>query len=322
MVSSRKLDFPSSVFIFVYLLSVLIIYFNQHFKWHTANYHTYSFFSINDYIAKSINIIFLLFNTFFIKTIFTNKDRNILGDFHSFVYVLVHNKVWFLNAINNYLINDFFILLTLYILNPKDQKQKMNLLIFYLACFFGLGFLIGINFVYSFLVPLFLFNLFLISDIKSWVIFFLGYLLPIYFFVSISWLLDYEPLLYLQVILENSFYNLSQFSFANFKFLVDFQWLKSFGVIILIVLIFITWLKEWTEVNFYSNFERRMALFFFIFMFVSLINYLLIHVFYHQQALSVIALPFAYHLGKLLNKINLRTKYFVIFLLFALTVFL
>lgn len=321
MVSNRKSDVPLSLLIFIYLLSVLVIYFNQTFKWHSTTNYTFNFFSINIYVAKSLNIIFLLVNIFFIRTIFTNRDRKISGDITSFVYALIHNKIWFLNTLNNYLISDFFILLILYILNPKDQKQKINLLIFYLACFFGLGFLSGINIFYSFFIPIVLFNLFLITDMKSWIIFFLGFLLPVYFFVSISWLLDYDPLLYLQIILENSLYKLSQFTFTDFKFSGEFQWI-NFGVIVLIGLIFIAGLKEWSEVNFYSTNERRMALFFFLLMFFSLVNYLLIHIFYHQQALSVIALPFAYYLGNLLNKMYSKTRYFILLLLFILTVFL
>lgn len=305
----------------LYVLSLLVVWLNVHFNLSKIYIYQSEFLFVPANVARAVNLIFLVLNALLIRRIFTVRDRNILGVFPMFVYLLFHNKWWLFDTINNYLISDFFILVSLYAIGSRETKHKINIFVFYLAGFFGAGFLSGINFVYSFIIPVFIFNLFLLSDWKSWIIFILGFLMPIYFFVTINWLSDNNPFLYLEILLQHSFYRLGTFSLKEFSFTEEWKWVNT-SIVVSIVLLFLSGLQELRDVGFYSGRERRIALFFFFLMFFSLINYFLIYFVYSKNALSVIALPYAYYLGHLLNKVTGKLKYFILFLIFLLTVFL
>lgn len=322
MVSIRKSESISiGILLSLYVLSLLLVGINYYFQIVEINIYQNAFFYLNKYVSLFINIVFLIVNSILINRVFTQRDRNIHGIYAAFIYLLVNNKIWFFNSINNYLVSDFFILISIYLINPQEVKKRLDLLVFYIACFFGLGFLSGIHLVYSFIIPILIFNLFLSAHWKTRVIFILGFLVPVYFFTTISLLTDKNPFLYLRILWDNSSYHLNQFSVSDFTVLRMGQWL-NISILINLGLILLAGLKEWNDVYFYSTRERRIAMFFFLLMFFSLINYTLIYLFYHQHSFSVLSLPYAYYLGNLINKVSLKVKYFILFLLFILTVFL
>ncbi|MCX7729180.1 MAG: hypothetical protein N2203_06900 [Bacteroidia bacterium] len=322
MIYQRKTnDFPLAALLLLYLLSLVLVWLNQKLQLNKAEYFQHNFFSINIFAAKIINAVFLLINGFLINQIFSRKERHISGLYAVFIYLLVHNKWWLFENLNNYLISDFFILIALFFIRPKEVKKKMNLIVFYLSILFGIEFLAGIHILYSLIIPTFLFAIFLSIDWKSWLIFILGFLTPVYFFITVSWLLDKNPVLFLKAVFEYNSFRLNTFSLGEFSFTGELQWI-NIGIVILVFLAFLSGLKELQHVNYYSTSDRRLALFFFLLMFFSLINYFLIYVFYHQHAFSIIALPYAYYVGNLLNKTNQRVRYLILFLLFVLTVFL
>lgn len=321
IVQSRSEGNEVFVMWFLYFLSLILVWINYHYQVSQINLYQFSFLFIANSLAKIINTIFLIINAILINIIFTNKDRRLYGYYPMFVYLLVHNKWWLFENINYYLVSDFIILISLYFIRPQETKKKLNLLIFYFAAFFGAGFLIGINFFYSFIVPVFIFNVFLLSDWKSWGIFLLGLLMPLYFFVTISLFVEHDAMLFLKILIHHSFYKLGQFSLKDFSFAGELQW-ANIGIAIVLILLMLSGLQEFKDANFYSTKDRRIAIFFFFLMFFSLINFSLIYFFYHQHAFSVIALPYAYYLGGFLNKTSIQSRYFILFLIEILTVFL
>lgn len=319
--STKLNEFNVSFFILFYVIALLLVVLNTYFHFNDTGFYQYSFFFIHPLVSKFINLFFLVCNLFLVKTIFTNKDRAISGFFPMFIYGLIHIKWWILENINYYLISDFFILIVLYSIPSRDSKKNINLLVFYLASLFGVGFLIGINFVYSFVIPILLFNLFLLSDWKSWIVFLLGFFMPLYFYITVALLNNYNPFLFLRILVDNSFYNLNHWSLSDFSLSRELEWI-NIGIFIILSLLVIANVKEWQDVNFYSTKGRRISLFFFFLMLFSLVNYFLIYVLYHKHAFSVIALSYAYYIGNLLNKTSYRTRYFILFLVFVITVFL
>lgn len=322
MVSKKATDsIPVFVLWFIYLLSLILLFFNKQVQLNPIKYYEASFFSVNEYVAKVLNLIFLIINFFLIGRVFENKDRHVSGILIAFVYLIFQNNIWLLNHINNYLISDFFILVSLLLINPQEVKRRLDIFVFYLAIVFSIGFLSGINFIYTFIIPILIFNLFLVSVWRTWVIFLLGFILPVYFLITIHWYFDREIALYFQILAERSFYKFSSFSNLSIEPLKEMQWMNV-GLLLIIFLAFIAGLREWQDVYFYSTRERRIALLFFFLMFFSWGNYLLIYWVYQQYAPSVIALPYAYYVGKFLNKVPYKAKYFLLFMLLILTSFM
>ncbi len=322
MVSKKSTDsIPVFVLWVVYLLSLVLLFFNKQVQLNPIKHYEVSFFSVNEYVAKGLNLIFLIINFFLIGRVLENKDRQVSGVLIAFVYLLFQNNIWLLKHINNYLISDFFILVSLLLINPQEVKQRLDIFVFYLAIVFSIGFLSGINFIYTFVIPILIFNLFLVSGWRTWVIFLLGFILPVYFLVTISLYFDRESALYFQILAEYSFYKFSSFPNVSIELLKEMQWMNV-GILLIIFLVFIAGLREWQDVYFYSTRDRRIALLFFFLMFFSLGNYLLIYWVYQQYAPSVIALPYAYYVGKFLNKVSRKAKYFLLFILLILTSFM
>lgn len=320
---SRKQTKDISVagLVLMYFLSVGIIFFNQHFQILDEGYATFSLLAISKFWAIFINLIFLGTNSFFTGKILTNRDRNINGNIPAFLYLLLHNKVWFLHTLNNYLVSDFFILSSLLFINPRETKQRLNILVFYLAVLFSMGFLIGIHIAYAFIIPVVIFNIFLVSDWRTWVIFLLGFSLPVYLYLTVSWLFDKDPFLYLDVLIKHSVYSVKGLADLKHGEINKWQW-ADVSIVIILGLLIVSGIREWMDMPSYSARGRQMALFFFLLMFFSLIHYGLIHYWYKRYALSVIALPFSYYVGQLINKVSLKFGYFVLFLWFVLTSFL
>ncbi|GAB4201022.1 MAG: hypothetical protein Fur0023_04980 [Bacteroidia bacterium] len=318
---AKSNEIPVSILVFLYLLSVGLVWINRHFHLSDTELYQHSFLSINIIVAKIINAVLVIANAIFIRKIFTRRNRNISGSYGMFVYLLINNKWWIFETINNYLISDLFILIPLYLIAHQEKKKKINLMVFYLSALFGVGFLSGIHIIYSFFIPIFIFTLFLSWDWKSWIIFLLGFLCPIYFFVTIVWLTDKLPLLFLKALVEHNSYPLHSFSSDIFSYLIKLP-VTNTGISIIIILAFLSGLKELNSVYYYSATERRIALFFFLLMLFSFINYALIYVFYRKHTFAVIALPYSYYIGNLLNKSSFKIRYIVLFLIFLLTSFL
>ena len=303
----------------LYVLSVVLSYVNLSLHFNSIDYYKFSLFPVRPYWAKVINVLFLVVNVFFISTIFTNKDRGVWGEVVGFVYLLMHNKIWFDNHLNPYLISDFSILLSLFFIVLKESKQRINIVVFYLSLVFGIFFLFGLNLVYAFIIPIFLFTLFLRFDWKSWIIFLMGFLLPVYFYVTIYLLINKNPWLYLSILFNYSLGKMFQIQ----DILGAFQQpLTNIAILLVLVVLFISGLKEWSEASFYSTKDRRVALFFFFLMFFSLLNYFYIYITYHQYSYSVIALPYSYYVGRYLNKVSGKLRYFLIFVILILVSFL
>lgn len=318
---TKSNEIPVSIAVFLYLLSIGLAWMNTHLHLNDTELYQNKFLNINAVVAKIINLIFVIFNAIFIQKVLTHKNRHISGSYGMFVYLLINNKWWAFESINTYLINDLLILVSLYLLARQEKKKKINLIIFYLSIFFGIGFLSGIHIVYSFFIPVFIFILFLSWDWKTGIIFLLGFLCPIYFLVSITWLYDKLPLLFLRSLIEYNLYPFHSFSQNGFSSLTKLP-ITNIGITIITILAFLSGLKEFNNAYYYSNTERRKAVFFFLLMFLSFINYALIYVLYKKHAFTVIALPYSYYVGNLLNKSNAKVQYVVLFLLFLLTSFL
>ncbi|GIV26249.1 MAG: hypothetical protein KatS3mg027_0063 [Bacteroidia bacterium] len=320
-VRTQRFSVSIGVWILLYFISLLIVYFNYSLHLTPISFHDVSFFSVNSYVAKGINFLIVVSNFTLISKIFHNRDRGIAGMNMGWVYLMMQNKIWFMQNVNQYLVNDFIILAVLLFINPQEIKKRLNIFVFYLAMFFSIGFLLGVHFMYTFIIPILIFNFFLISDWKSWVIFILGFLLPIYFFITIASLLNIDFSLYFQSLLEYTMYKVMTFRMSNFEVLTQLHWTEGSVLLLTIGLVFISGLKEWQDVNFYSTRERKLALLFFFLMFFSLINYLFIFLIYHQYAPHVIALPFAYYISHFINKVENKLGYFILFILVILTSF-
>lgn len=303
----------------LYVLSIVLSYVNLSLHLNSIDYYKFNLFPIYPYWAKVINVLFLVVNVFFISKIFTNKDRDIAGEIVGFVYLLMHNKIWFDNHLNPYLISDFSILISLYFIVPKDTKQRINIVVFYLSLVFGIFFLFGLNLVYAFIIPMFLFILFLKFDWKSWIIFLLGFLLPVYFYVTVYLLLNKNPWLYLGILVN---YSIGKMFQIQDILMVFQQSLTNIAILFVLIVLFVSGLKEWSDVSFYSSKDRRVALFFFFLMFFSLFNYFYIYITYHQYSYSVIALPYSYYVGRYLNKISGKLRYFLMIVILILVSFL
>lgn len=320
-VQTQRFSVSIRIWVLLYFISVLIVYLNSSFGLTSIRFYDVGFFSVNSHIAEGINFLLVVSNFVLISKIFHNRERGISGIMIGMVYLMMENKIWWMQNLNHSLINDFFVLLALLFINPQEIKQHLNLLIFYLAIFFSIGFLIGVHFIYSFIIPILFFNFFLITDWKSWIVFILGYLLPIYLLLAISSLLNIDISLYIQSLIEYFMYKINALQLNNFEKLVQLQWTEGSVLILTIGLVFISGVKEWQESYFYSTRERRLALLFFFLMFFSFINFLLIFLIYHQYAPHVIALPFAYYVGHWITKVENKLGYFILFVLVVLTSF-
>ncbi len=307
--------------LFIYLLSLGAVILMQTMKEGEVRQYDDSFFLLVAYGAVFLNGILLFCNALLIQNIFTNRDKGIFGVVHAFVYLLLNNKVWFFDGISHYLLGDFFILISFYFIQPQETKKSINMLVFYLAAFLGGGFLIGINIFYALIVPVLILNIFLVADWKTWVIFMLGFLIPVYFYVSIGWLLEGHPLDYLRDVLAHSFDGWQSLSISDFSMTVRWRW-GDLGIVLIVALSVLAGMKEAGDVYHYSSKERRWAVVFFLLMLVSFVNYILMYIFYDRCIVSVIALPFAYYVGNFINKVYSTMRYFILFLLFVLTVFL
>ncbi len=321
---SRKKSDSVPVFVLglIYLLSVSFLFFNKN-NYDSNTYESMSlFFFANSHFAIAFNVSFLLLNTMLIHRLFIKRDRLTSERIMVFIYFLFHTQIWFNSYVDSYLINDFFILISLFLINPHEEKRRTDLLIFYLFVFFSIGFLLGINLFYAFIIPGLLFNLLLLFGWRSWVISIFGFLFPVYLFITISWLLDYDPFLYLQINISHSLYQFSKIQWADIfsKQSVQgyFQW-KSLNIILVFILLIISSMKQASSMYYYSSVERRINLFFFFLMFFSLINYLLVYSFYQKYNFSLISLSFAYYIGSFLNKSSTVVKYFILFLVFVLS---
>ncbi len=314
-------EIPVFTLIFLYLLSIGLVWLNTYLHLSDTELYQNEFLNTNSIIAKIINLIFVVLNVIFIRKILTQKNRYVSGSYAVLVYLLINNKWWVFENINTHLINNLLILVSLYLLTRQEKKTKINLMIFYLSIFFGVGFLSGIHILYSFFTPVFMFILFLSWDWKTWIILLLGFLCPIYFLVSITWLYNESPLFFLKALIEYNSYPFRSFSQNIFSSLTELP-ITNIGITIITVLALLSGLKELNDVYHYSNTERRIAVFFFLLMLLSFTNYVLIYVFYRKHAFTVIALPYSYYVGNLLNKSNVKVRYIVLFLLFLLTSFL
>lgn len=314
-------NIPFFVLFILYITSVLFIVFNKVFRLAEDDYYQIHIFSIPQVWARGLNIIFLIANLVLIYQIFNQRERETSGTLMGFVYALMHNKIWFWNNVHQYLINDFLILIFLFFIYFREVKTHINILILYLGMFFGSEFLLGINMFYTILIPIVICSLFLMHNWKSWIIFVIGFLLPIYFLISISWLIDANSLPYLATIINQSLYTLHQWSPSRLIFVGKMQWM-GLGILLNVCLLLISGLKELNDASYYSSMSRKIALFFFFLILFSFAHYLLIYLFYHQYAPSLIALAFAYYVGNYIYKAGPRLKYFILFLLFVLTSFL
>ena len=304
----------------IYLLSVGLLFFNPHFQILNRAYDTFSLLTINKFWALFINLIFLGSNSFFISKIFTKRGRDVAeGNILAFVYLLIHNKIWFLNTLNHYLVRDFFILFFLFFIYPREVKQR--LLVFYLSILFSTGFLIGIHMVYTFIIPVIIIEIFLISDWKIWIVFLLGFSLPIYLYITVFWLFDKDPFLYLNVLIKHSMYPIKVLADIKDSGVNGWRW-TDVSVVFTLSLLLVSGIREWIYVHTYPVRDRQLALFFFLLMALSLVHYGLVYYWYKPYALPVMALPFSYYVGKLINKISLSFRYLVLFLLIILTSFL
>lgn len=321
----RKKSEPIPIFILgiVYLLSVIFLIAGKDIS---SIYEMGILFSVSQSVAKIFNIFFLLLNSILIHKIFTKRD--ISASAIIFVYLFVHNKIWFLNSVSSYLISDFIILITLLILYSQTEKINFNIIVFYLSVLFGVEFLLGVNLFYALIIPVLLFNIFLLFDWRTWIIFISGFLFPTYLFISINWLADNDVSAHIQNVSGNAFpliYEIfhsswkNMFSEENVSFY--FRW-ESLNFFLILVLSVLSGIKEASEVYYYSLKERRIGLFFFFLLFFSLINCFFTYSFYHQYNFSVISLPFAYYVGNFLIKTSAIARYFVLFLLFVLVSFL
>lgn len=320
---TRKKSEPIPIILlgFLYLLSVLFFVLSNDVK----NVHIASILnSIPQNIAKGLNIGLLLLNTSLLRNIF--KKRDVSANIMAFVYLLLYNKIWFLNAVSTYLISDGVILFCLFVMIKQREGMNINLYVvtFYLSMLFSVEFLLGVNWVYAVIIPGLLLSIFIIPDWRLLVVFMVGILFPIYLFISIHWLITTRMPAYLQELIHNNIQPWKQLNHIQWtrEFIDTFLHWKTSNLLIVFSLSLMSGLKEATSIYYYALKQRLMALFFFFLMFFSLINYLFKYGLHQQYDFSIIALPFAYYIGQFLMKTSSIVQYFVLFLLFVSVSFL
>lgn len=312
MYSSKKNSVSVPLLVFIYSFFVLMGYYeNRYDDCSGSNLIFFNYLKCNGWCSMMFNGFFLLLNIFLIYQKFNIKNRRNEGVWNVFIYALLYSKIWFCSNYNLLLTLDAAILIFLLLLNKEYLNINQHILALYTGIIFGWIALSGLNAIIAFLESFLFILIYIKPSWKYILIFIIGFLLPVYFLISINWLMGIEPFYYIHLMVKN-FYSVQWWKW-------DFDSHSGFiytHILILLFLFFYSFFTEFRIMHYFTSKERKDALYFFITMLLFFLVYISNYFNFGVHLLYVLALPMAYYIGNLLCRVNNKIKYFILLIVF------